>query len=91
MVPHPRKTPRANSLKYVNYPQAIRVTEDKEGVPQKIEGELVESIEDCWRIDDEWWRNQAISRMYFALTLTSGRHLTVYKDLLETGWHRQLY
>ena len=91
MVPHPRKTPRADSLKYVNCPQTIRVTESKKGMPEKIDGETVESIEDCWRIDDEWWRSQAISRMYFALTLTSGRHLTVYKDLLETCWHRQLY
>jgi hypothetical protein len=49
----------------------------------------VVSVEDRWRIDDEWWREQPISRMYFECTLEDGRQLTVFQDLLTGGWYRQ--
>ncbi|MDD5605267.1 MAG: hypothetical protein RBR99_02535 [Dehalococcoidales bacterium] len=91
MVPHPGKTPRVGTLKYVNCPEPIKVTESKEGLPGKVGRELVEAIKDHWRIDDEWWRNQIISRIYFAVVLTSGRRLVIYKDSEDNCWYRQQY
>jgi hypothetical protein len=41
----------------------------------------VQEIQDVWRIDDEWWR-QEISRLYFQLALADGRLWTVFRDLL---------
>ena len=37
----------------------------------------VRAIQDSWRIDDEWWREE-IARRYFAVELENGRKLTVY-------------
>jgi hypothetical protein len=51
----------------------------------------VASIQDRWRIDDEWWRDSAISRLYFAVQLHGGRMVTVYEDLLRGGWWLQRY
>lgn len=52
-------------------------------------GIKVASIEDCWRIDDEWWREKPVSRLYFEVLLEDGRRLTVFKDLLQGQWYRQ--
>ena len=48
-------------------------------------------IQDIWRIDDEWWRMNPISRMYFDCILIDGRHITVFKDLINGGWFQQRY
>jgi len=91
MVPHPGKTPRTDTLKYVNCPEPVKVTENMEGLPGKLGREPVEAIEDRWRIDDEWWRGQAVSRTYFAVILAGGRRTVVYKDLKENCWYHQQY
>ena len=52
---------------------------------------LYVSLEDRWRIDDEWWRLNPISRMYFDCILIDGSHLTIFKDLINGGWFQQRY
>ena len=49
----------------------------------------VESVEDIWRIDDEWWRERAVSRMYYRCTVDSGMSVTVFHDLVGGKWYRQ--
>jgi hypothetical protein len=58
-----------------------------------VEGVMrtVASIQDRWRIDDEWWREPAVSRMYYALQLEGDRVVTVYQDLAEGAWWLQRY
>jgi hypothetical protein len=51
----------------------------------------VESVQDRWRIDDEWWREEAVSRLYYQLQLEGGRVVTVYRDLAGGGWWEQRY
>jgi len=51
----------------------------------------VEHIDDRWRIDDEWWRTEPISRLYYAVRLASDQKLVIYKDLTTGGWYRQSY
>jgi hypothetical protein len=51
----------------------------------------VESVLETWRIDDEWWRERAVSRLYFSLLLEDGRTVTVYRDLVGGRWARQSY
>jgi hypothetical protein len=46
-------------------------------------------VQDCWRIDDEWWRERAISRLYHDLLLDDGQLLTVYHDLVADAWFEQ--
>ncbi len=49
----------------------------------------VERVQDNWRIDDEWWREHAISRIYYRLLLDDGTLLTVYHDLETDQWFEQ--
>ena len=44
-----------------------------------------------WRIDDEWWRERPVSRVYYSLLLEEGRTVTVYRDLVRGKWWRQAY
>lgn len=46
-------------------------------------------VQDCWRIDDEWWREHPISRLYFVLLLDGDTLLTVYHDLTTDSWYEQ--
>jgi hypothetical protein len=51
----------------------------------------VASLQDRWRIDDEWWRETPIARAYYQLQLASGRVVTVYRDLVGGEWWEQRY
>lgn len=53
--------------------------------------QLVIAIEDRWRIDDEWWRNEPVSRFYYAVRFASGQRLVLYKDLIQGKWYKQTY
>jgi len=44
---------------------------------------------ETWRIDDEWWREQPVSRLYHSLLLEDGRAVTMYQDLAGSRWYRQ--
>jgi hypothetical protein len=49
-------------------------------------------VQDTWRIDDEWWRERPVSRVYYEVALEDGRVMTVYEDLvrkLNGRWHTQ--
>ena len=50
----------------------------------------VERVEDVWRIDDEWWREE-VSRLYYRLLLEDGRPLVVFHDLVRELWCEQTY
>ena len=49
----------------------------------------VSAVQDRWRLDDEWWRERPISRLYHALLLEDGSLLVVYRDLLVEAWYTQ--
>ena len=51
----------------------------------------VASIEDRWRIDDEWWRSEPVSRLYYSVRLASGQRLVIYRDLISGRWYKQTY
>jgi hypothetical protein len=51
----------------------------------------VEEVLETWRIDDEWWRQRPVSRLYFSLLLEDGRTVTVYRDLMSGRWAKQAY
>ncbi|MBI2953275.1 MAG: hypothetical protein HYY30_03100 [Chloroflexi bacterium] len=92
MVAHPRATAGINRLRPLNKPRPIKVQEDASGNPIAIlwQGRrlAVAAINDRWRIDDEWWRNE-ISRLYHQVVLNDGRIMTMFRDLLGGGWFTQ--
>ncbi|MEE8370284.1 MAG: hypothetical protein V3S00_05910 [Dehalococcoidia bacterium] len=51
----------------------------------------VEAVLESWRLDDEWWRERPVSRLYFLLLLEDGRTATVFRDEMKGSWCQQRY
>ena len=95
MVQDTGKTLRTDTYRTVNVPEPVRVEEDpSSGLPLAVRAprrQAVKNVEDRWRIDDEWWRREPVSRLYYEVLLVSGQRLVLYKDLVTGGWYRQSY
>ena len=94
MVQDTGKTLRADTYRSLNLPEPVEVTEDSMGFPLGIKmprRQSVSIIEGRWRIDDEWWRQEPVLRLYFSVRLASGHSLVLYKDLIDNCWYRQSY
>jgi len=94
MVQNSGKTLCPGTLKPVNLPELIKAEEDASGLPTAIltpRRQVIKTIEDRWRIDDEWWRREPVSRLYCAVLFASGQRLVVYKDLTDGEWYKQGY
>jgi len=95
VVAHPGEATRPYRLRPLNQPRPIRVEADESGEPQAVvlgrERLAVAAVQDCWRIDDEWWRERSVSRLYYLLLLEDGQVVTVYQDLIGLRWARQAY
>ena len=94
MVEDTGKALRPGTYKPVNTPEELKVEENTEGRPVAVRGkqrEAVISIEDRWRIDDEWWRAAPVSRLYYNVLLASGERVVLYKDLISNRWYEQEY
>jgi len=94
MVEDTRKKVRAEAFRPINTPEPITIEEDSGGYPTVLKnGRIQRIIEifDCWRIDDEWWRAEPLSRLYYSLVLETGQQMEVFKDLNTDSWFRQIY
>ncbi|MBI2869354.1 MAG: hypothetical protein HYX96_05970 [Chloroflexi bacterium] len=92
MVEDTGKTLRALAAKPVNTPEPVSVREDSSGLPAALgTGRKlpVRAVEDRWRLDDEWWRPEPVSRLYYAVVLASGQRVTLFKDLVNGRWYKQ--
>lgn len=92
MVEDSGKTTGAGTYKPVNMPEPVDVTEDASSLPVAVmmkRRQSIAAIEDRWRIDDEWWRGNPVSRLYYAVLLASGHRLVLYKDLVTEDWYKQ--
>ena len=68
-----------------NYAQLFRAN-----FPSSCNGRKgILTIENKWRIDDEWWRAEPVSRLYYAVIIASGQRMVIYKDLANNCWYRQ--
>jgi hypothetical protein len=70
------------------------VDESSSGTPVAVRSprkQVIISIEYKWRIDDEWWRSEPVSRLYYCICFISGQRLVVYKDLIKGRWYKQGY
>jgi len=94
MVADTGKTLRADTTKPINLPETVTVEENAAGLPAAVRikrRQNIIAIEDCWRIDDEWWRAEAVSRLYYAVILASGQRMVLSKNLIDKCWYRQSY
>lgn len=95
MVQNTREAPGPGSLRPLNLPVPISVEEDGDGMPLAVgqkgrhRSVKIASVDDLWRIDEEWWREKPITRIYYQLTAEGGGRLTVFQDLTDGNWYRQ--
>ena len=93
MVKDTRKTPGPGDIRPLNQPIALSVKADANGVALelKLRGRWlkVESSEDSWKIEDEWWRDEPVSRMYYEFVVDGGIVVTVFQDKVTKRWYRQ--
>ncbi len=82
------------TLQPLKQPRPVRVEADGSGEPVAVvlggQRLVVVQVQDVWRIDDEWWREE-VSRQYYRLLLEDGRTVTVYHDLTSRRWFKQDY
>lgn len=95
MVTHSGTEGRAHRLRPLNEPQPVEVEADAAGRPVAIalRGQRLRvlRVQDAWRIDDEWWHERPVSRLYWQAALEDGRVVTVFHDLVEQRWAQQSY
>ena len=76
----------------LNTPSAIQVRCSAHETPFRVyldrRAHTVDTIQESWRIDDEWWRTP-IRRVYHRIVLDDGRIVTVYRDLETERWYLQ--
>ena len=93
MVQNPRETAGPGPLRSLNLPAPVTVEEDayRQPLSLTLRGRRlkVASIDDLWEIDEEWWREKPVARMYYQVTTEDGRPMTVFRDLVDGGWYRQ--
>jgi hypothetical protein len=92
MVKNPGETLRAGAYRPLNTPGQISVEEDASGLPIAIRIKrriMVTAVDNTWRIDDEWWRTEPVSRVYYAVLLASGQQMMLFKDLKRNVWYQQ--
>jgi transposase len=44
------------------------------------------SIDDLCNVDEEWWREGPVVRMYYRVSTEDGRHITIFRDLVDGAW-----
>ena len=98
-----RSSPRVGTTPVRHFDKLRACTELVEGSPyfesSEIEGlravlskgrwRQVLEVLDSWRIDDEWWRKEPVSRLYYRVLLEDGTMTGLFKDLVSSDWYSQ--
>ncbi len=92
---HGRGARGEGKLRPLNSPQPLEVETNERSAPTGLylSGHrcAVDSVLETWRIDDEWWREQPVSRVYWRLFLENGCAVDVYRDVARDRWYKQAY
>ena len=95
MVKNPRETPGADPIRPINNPIPATVQEDKHHKPVALtinrQRQRITAIEDQWEIEEEWWRTDPVSRLYYRVTLEDGTATTIFRDQETNKWYQQRY
>jgi len=92
VVQNTRAPEGAGGVRPLGLPQPIEIRTDNRGRPMAVKLNrrwIPVTVEDRWRIDDEWWREEAIARIYFSLLLQNGNMEAVYRELISDRWFSQ--
>ena len=82
-------------MKAVNTPRSLDVQTNRHADPVAVQQRgwprrrRVVRVQDCWWIDEDWWRETPISRLYYLVQLEGEALLTLYHDLIADAWLQQ--
>ena len=94
MVKDTRAPDGAGRILAVNRPQPVTVKTDSGGRPAEVtqgKSRCKATVRSVWRIDDEWWRREPVSRLYYSVLLETGVVMTIFRDLITDKWYKQRY
>jgi hypothetical protein len=97
MVADSRKTLGVDKPRVLNAPVAVGVKASSAGLPEAVrradwpDQRRIVRVQEIWRIDDEWWRERPISRIYYQVLLQDDMPLTLYQDQVDGQWYEQRY
>ena len=95
MVGTARGTADTRRIRRLKPPLAVEVEADEQGAPRRLRASRawreVALTRRPWRVDQHWWRGEAVSRVYYRVAPQDGPPLTIYRDLMGGGWYRQEY
>ena len=94
MVSHPGTPGGDRRIRPLNLPKPVKVDVDPDGRPLHVtlpdrNPQVVIGLVKSWRVDEEWWREQPINRIYWQCVLANGQFLTIFNDLSDGSWWRQ--
>ena len=95
MVGDTRAASDTRRIRRLKTPHALDVKASAAGTPLQLKfgsaWQEVDMARQPWRIDQHWWREPEISRMYFRVAPQDRPPLTIYHDLISGEWFRQEY
>ena len=95
MVGNTRATSDTRRIRRLKTPHAVEVEASEEGAPLRLRlgsaWQEVTPTRSPWRIDQQWWRAEGISRVYYRVAPEDGPPLTLYRDMATGSWYRQEY
>lgn len=59
------------------------------GRRERAQVEQVECVLDTWCVDDAWWSERPVRRIYHEVQLVSGTRLVLSWDMVEERWLAQ--
>ena len=93
MVDNSKATPGVDSFRPLNPLIPVDVKESVRHLPVaiRIKGHWcrVISIDNVCNVDEEWWGERPIVRMYYRVNMEDGRRITVFRDMLDGAWYQQ--
>ena len=82
------------SVRRLNEPVVARVRLDDNRQPVAVayggrSWHRVESVLETWQVDDRWWTDAPIQRLYFTCQLDNGGAVTALYDVRAEAWYVQ--
>ena len=85
----------SDSVRSLRCPRDISVEAVDANLPTAVTTDGVKlrvvDVRDRWRIDDEWWREERVSRTYFQLLMQNGQSIIMFHDDVNGTWYWQRY
>jgi hypothetical protein len=69
----------------VNKPWPVPVQVGSDGTPQAVGRLAVTSVREEWLVEDGWWTQKPLRRLYFELVLEDGSDVVVFCEASSDG------